>query len=756
MHPLAAENSLQIHEQNEGLPGKIYPVTTFMKHFSLSAQIFVLLASGGLFAQNAQPNKTGSLEPVVVTATLTEEPAKNVPYTVDSLDEKRIMELGATSLPEALRQVPGVLFQQTANGQGSPFIRGFTGFRNLALIDGIRLNNSTFREGPNQYWNLIDSLSLSSIEVVKGQGSVLFGSDSIGGTVNALTKGPVYRQPTPPAPPVQGKGAKSVQPSAQPVGIGPYLTGMAYTRYSTAENSWTGRLEASISEWEKYGIYLGVTGRTFGNVEAAGLGTLPRTSYDELGIDAKVEFFLNSDTKLILGHNQMHQDDIWRTHRTIYAVPFAGSSVGSDLDHHFDQDRYLTYLRLEGRPESSWLERYDVTLSHQRQSEDRFRLRKGALSDKEGFDVDTWGLALNMESHTSIGRLTYGASYYLDKVDSYKRSYKVGKLDSVAVQGPVGDDSDYHLAGAFIQDQINLNDSVELSLGVRYTYAEADIGRAEDPDSGDVISINDSWHDVSGSARILWSLDEQKRLKLFAGIAQAFRAPNLSDLSRFDIARSGEQEIPSAGLDPEKYLLSEAGIRWNSEKLSLSLAYFYTDISDMIVRAPTGGTIDGLPVVKKRNAGSGYVQGIEFGMNWQFADDWSLYGNIAWQDGEVDGYPTSSPDKATEPVSRLLPLTGLAGLRYDNPTRRWWIGAEVQIIDRADNLSAGDIADTQRIPPGGTPGYTLATVRAGWRVTDSLTLTASVENVFDEAYRIHGSGVNEPGANFVFGAEMRF
>jgi hemoglobin/transferrin/lactoferrin receptor protein len=107
-------------------------------------------------------------------------------------------------------------------------------------------------------------------------------------------------------------------------------------------------------------------------------------------------------------------------------------------------------------------------------------------------------------------------------------------------------------------------------------------------------------------------------------------------------------------------------------------------------------------------------------------------------------------------VSRLLPFTGLAGLRYDSPSRRWWVEGNVQITDRADRLSAGDHADTQRIPPGGTPGYTLATVRGGWRATDALTLTAGVENIFDEDYRVHGSGVNEPGVNFFFGAELRF
>lgn len=699
-----------------------------------------------------------SLEPVIVTATLSEEAADDVPYSVNVIDEKRIQELSFGSFPELFRETPGVLFQQTAHGQGSPFIRGFTGFRNLALIDGVRLNNSVFREGPNQYWSTIDSLSLSSVELVKGQGSVLYGSDSIGGTVNALTKGPAYRPP--PAPVTvsgkQGKGAKTVQPVSQPVSLGPYVTGMSYVRYATAEDSWTGRLEGSVSEWEKYGVFVGVTGRSFGDIHAADLGDLPFTGYDELGIDAKVEIFLDPDTKLTIAHNQMHQYDVWRTHRTIYAVPFAGSSVGTDLQHYFDQDRYLSYIRLEGNPAGGLVDRYDFTFSHHFQGEDRYRLRTGSRFDEEGFDVHTWGFALNMQSETSIGLLSYGASYYLDQVDSFRRSYQGGDLDSVGIQGPVGDDADYHLAGVYLQDEIDLSDRFKVILGVRYTYADADIGRAQDPDTGDVISINDHWHNVSGSARFLYSVDDEKKLKLFAGISQGFRAPNLSDLSRFDIARSGELEVPSPDLDPEEYILTEAGVRWDSETISASLAYFYTDISDMIVRAPTGRIIDGNAEVEKRNAGDGYVQGIEFALNWQFTPDWSVYGNVAWQDGKVNGFPTSSPKVVEEPVSRLLPFTGLVGVRYDTPSRRWWAEANVQITDRADRLSAGDRGDTQRIPPGGTPGYTLATVRGGWRATDSLTLTMAVENVFDEDYRIHGSGQNEPGVNFVFGAEMRF
>ena len=99
------------------------------------------------------------------------------------------------TLPEALGEVPGVLVQKTSNGQGSPFIRGFTGFRNVLLIDGIRLNNSVFRDGPNQYWNTVDTFAASRIEVLKGPASVLYGSDAIGGAVNVLSDIPGAAKP---------------------------------------------------------------------------------------------------------------------------------------------------------------------------------------------------------------------------------------------------------------------------------------------------------------------------------------------------------------------------------------------------------------------------------------------------------------------------------------------------------------------------------------------------------------------------------
>ena len=132
-----------------------------------------------------------AIENIVVTATRSQSSSVDLPFTVNSVDlEDTTGKSIHRTLPEALKTIPGIMVQKTGHGQGSPFIRGFTGFRTLLLIDGIRVNNSVMRDGPNQYWNTVDTQGISQLEVVKGPSSALYGSDAVGGTVNAITKSP--------------------------------------------------------------------------------------------------------------------------------------------------------------------------------------------------------------------------------------------------------------------------------------------------------------------------------------------------------------------------------------------------------------------------------------------------------------------------------------------------------------------------------------------------------------------------------------
>lgn len=676
------------------------------------------------------------LPSLFITATRQAEPALRLPFATDAVMRVPLRnELMAPSVPEALLETPGVMVQQTGRGQGSPFIRGFTGFRTLLLVDGIRLNNSTFRDGPNQYASTIDALALDRVEVVKGPGSVMYGSDAVGGTINAIFRGPQYGP-----------------------GTGVFWSGATYYRYGSAEDAHLGRGEAGVSEADRWGMTFGYSGKDFGDVRGGDeVGTQRYTGYDQWDVNGSAEYKLGASTRFKVAWQRTEQNDVKRTHRTIYGIDWEGLTRGTDRQHTFDQERQLIYGRLTSESPSG--DRLSATVSWQDQNEYQFVERSNRTRQANDTEVGTLGVLLNGVSPSEWGTWTYGAEYYRDFVDSATRNYNAaGQLTSTGIQGPVADDSEYDLLGLYAQNEIPLPERFRFIVGGRFNYAHADAGRYRDPLTGGPAAYSADWTHLVGSGRLLWSLDEAEHWALFAGASQAFRAPNLSDLTRLDVARSGELEVASTDLDPEKFLSLEAGVKHAGERWAGSVSCFYTFIEDLIVRTPTGQMVGSLTEVTKRNASEGYVQGLEAEGSMQLIEGFSLFGMITWQYGDADSFPTSAAVEVRGPLSRVAPLNGLAGLRWDSPTASLPFFAEIfgQMAARQDRLSADDRRDTQRIPPGGTPGWATLNFRAGYDWRERVRLHAALENVLDEDYRIHGSGYNQPGRNFKLSLEYRF
>lgn len=702
----------------------------------LARVMSVMMMTAGLAAAaGAADGPAVELPEVIVTPMRTATAAGDVPYASHVVGGEALQDRSPRTTPDALKGLPSVLAQKTSYGQGSPFLRGFTGFRTLLMVDGIRLNNSVFREGPNQYWNTVDPWSVDRYEVVMGPASVLYGSDAVGGAVNALTLVPP-----------EWKGQPVVERN------------LAY-RGATADESHQARAGIRARVNEDLGFTAGYTWKSFGDVEGGDeVGTQHHTGYDEMDFDLRADYRLAEDTTLTLAHQQVDQDDAWRTHRTVYGIDWEDLKAGDDKIHSFDQNRALTYLRLAAQEKPGVVDAYSLTISRHAQEEDLVRLRADDTGDGQGFDVTTWGVAAELQSDSSLGRWVYGADFYRDNVDSYSRRYKAdGSLGKVGVQGPVADDATYDLAGVFVQDIIPVADgALEVTPGVRYTRAELDADHVLDPVSGKETTRSEDWDAVVGSLRALAPLGEKGRHAAYAGVSQGFRAPNLSDLTRLDTARSTEIETPVEELDPERFVSAEAGARFQGDHLSAEVAIYHTWIEDMIVRAPTGRTVDELQEVTKKNAGDGYVQGAELTLRYQLAADWQARLMASWMEGEVEAYPTSEPIQVKDDLSRVMPLTGQAAVRWQPVGAIFWTEAEVDAAEKADRLSADDARDTQRIPPGGTPGYAVLNLRSGVTVADGFNLTVALENVTDEDYRIHGSGVNEPGRNLVVQADWTF
>ncbi len=271
--------------------------------------------------------------------------------------------------------------------------------------------------------------------------------------------------------------------------------------------------------------------------------------------------------------------------------------------------------------------------------------------------------------------------------------------------------------------------------------------------TGEELSLSDEWSHAVGSVRLLWRPGRGKadRWRLFASLAQAFRAPNLSDLTRLDATSA--VETPTPGLRPEEYLTHEIGARYRAEELELSGSFFYTRIDDQIVQSPTGRFIEGTPEVQKSNVGDGFVQGVEMAARWWPRPWLELWANGSWMEGRVDQFRFDGDGVGTEvraPVSRLVPWMAHGGVRFRPRSGRYWLELHGTAYADADKLALRDVTDVRRIPPGGTPGFAVFGVRGATPLmNERLTLAWGVENLLDEDYRIHGSGQNMPGRNLV-------
>lgn len=681
-------------------------------------------------AASGEESREIALPDTVVVATGREAPPAAIPFAVHSLGEDELrLRLQAPTAMDGLAGVPGVMLQKTGHGMTSPYLRGFTSQRTVLLTDGIRLNNSFLREGPNQYWTQVDPFFYRDLEVMMGPASALYGSDAVGGVIYARS-----------APLTRGIPGAGLQ----------WHGGDATFRYASAEDSFSEHLEGEAAWNEDWSLRLGLTRQDFGTLKTGDNTDNPDTGYEQWGANLRLKYWIDDDQGITFGYDHFDQDNVDRVHRTTAHQDFHGTaSKGGtgDLDRIFDHDRHTAFARYELRNGGGFLEEMDAILFYSRLSESYVRHRSAVRADYYPTDIDTAGFRLRMQTPSRWGTWTYGAEIYHDWVSSEGWEIRNG-VRSDFDQGLVADDATYLLFGLFLQNEVDLHERVALTTGIRYDYARLDAGTVAFQDTG-TGSLEGNWDAVTASARLMFRALEENRLNLFVGASQGFRAPNLSDATRNDDFGGGA-EGPTADLDAERFLTLEAGLKHVGGRTRFELTAYHTFIEDRIGRVSN-------PQPTKRNLDNGYIQGFECLGEFKAIDGVILFGRLAWQYGSEDMYANQDYTLPTGdyPMDRIHPLTGEAGIRLESPGQRCWWECAVVMADEQDRYAPGE-DDDNRFPPGGTPGYAVVHLRSGFKIGRATDLAVALENLLDKEYRIHGSGVNEPGINLVATIRHRF
>ena len=640
---------------------------------------------------------TGSIERISVVnidaALLRKVSWENQPYRTIVKTNSHSVGGNTRTVPEMLSYETGVMVQKTNHGGGSPSLRGLHGNQTLMMVDGVRLNNSIFRYGPNQYLNTVDAFAVDQLDVLFGSGSIQYGSDAMGGVIAAKFHEPEFVKCNQWVPKV-------------------------FFRTTTGNQEYS--MRSSVDRcFGQNAITAGITMRQFGDVLAGGDWKYQRPSgYKEFDVDVK---FVHKDKlgKWVAAHQSNNQFDVPIFHRVaLENYKFYNTTL---------QARTLTYLKRSLVFSGKLFDEIELMAGRQNQHEHReFQKNNSNLLRTERDSVNTYFFTTKFYGKLhNRWQWVLGTDFYFDKVNSARTDADValGTLKQIRGLYPNGSTQMQNSAFGYIT---KTGDRGLVRLGGRYNYTQITLQTLE---TGNVQYQKGAFvADGAGSFKVT------KKLHLYGNVGTGFRSPNIDDMGTLGIV-DFRFETPQYGLLPEYSFNKELGLKYKSAKSQFNVCVFHNAMSGLISRIKAGSdSMQGYPVYQKQNVGSSLIYGAEL--------DWKHEWGGHWVFGGGGSLIVGHNITGNEPMRRIPPAMCNAVLRYKlNGSVSFSmniIGARAQL-----RLAKGDIQDN-RIGPAGTPGYFTGDLRCEMNFKRA-TVDIAILNLRNQRYKTHGSGIYSMG-----------
>jgi hemoglobin/transferrin/lactoferrin receptor protein len=706
-----------------------------------------------------QPKKEEAPEPLffdvtVSAASRVDEESRKTPQAVSVATRDAIERRQARTPNQMLREEPGVWSVQVS-AQGSPIIRGLIGNRVLYMWDGIRLNNGALFSGPNGFFNQFPIGAVERMEVVRGPGAVQYGSDAIGGVINIVQR------------------AVDVFSSA------PQAGGDFTARYGSVDGEKTeyGNLWLSTNRISLSG---GVTGQDIGDFTAPGGLEQRNTGLKTVGGYGRLALRVGQADQLKVAwiHDRRFDVETY-TQSKLNASgvprifgPFEARGIGR-VDYVMPRPQGpIKETRLYG-----YHQYYDSARDN--------TVETASLFNRTRTDTRQRVTGAGGQAMSTIGshRLVYGLDFRAEDLLAARTLHATAKASGlVTTTIPNGNvpPGSYQVFDAFALFQTELTSRLSWSAGSRFEtsklHSEPRPQDALTPFTVDDLRLDKRWSSVTWSTGAVYAL--AGGWSLAGNVATGFRAPTFSDTlnTGVPVFASGVASVPSPAIDPERSLTFEAGPRFASATLNLSLTAYSTQLTDLL-NSTAAGTIDipGVGIVnalKNANIASAHVRGLEAAVAYRLRRSLTVRANATVTRGQ-----NTFTDK---PLRFIPPANGMVSATYDHQSGRWWIEGSTVFADRLrrhapeDELDAGFSTDPGFGSPSATnpplpgfviPGFTVANLRAGatvWRDQQGgrrrLEITVDVNNLFDRRYREAYSQqqLYAPARGAVIGATVRF
>lgn len=710
--------------------------------------------------------RTERLDEVVMSISKWEQQKKDIPQKITSIDARTIAFTNPQTSADLLQNSGKVFVQKSQLGGGSPMIRGFATNRLLLSVDGVRMNNAIFRGGNVQNIISVDPFTIKNTEVIFGPGSVIYGSDAIGGVMNFYTKKPRFSD------------TDSLD-----------VSGNANYRYASANNENTGHLDFNLGK-KKWAFLTSVSYNDFDDLTMGKNGPdsylrnnyvvtrngedvlvendNPRketpTGYNQINLMQKIAYKPNNNWSFDLGAYYSETSDFSRYDRLIRPNS-EGDGLRSAEWFYGPQKWFMGNLHLYQNARGKFYDGLKITAAYQRFEESRNdRAFQDAIRFSTKEKVDAISMNIDFENKR-IGnlRLYYGGEYVFNKVasDGSQRNMETQITSDAASRYPDG--STWQTIAGYINTEYKAKPNFSVLSGLRYSHVwiDAVFDKTFFPFPFDDADL--STGALTGSIGFSWF--PKADLQITLNGSTGFRSPNIDDTGKIFDSEPGSVVVPNPDLEPEYAYNAELGIRKNfKDKVVLKGATFYTYLVDALVRRDYqfngenqieyNGELSN--VLAMQNAAKAYVYGFEFGMEAFLSENLSILSNLTLTEGieeDADGMDT--------PARHVAPTFGDFHLIWKNQKLKTDLflnyNGEIAFKDLAISEQNKEfIYDTDTDGNPFSPSWYTLNFRSQYSISNALKASFSLENITDQRYRPYSSGIAAAGTNLILGVGYRF
>ena len=705
-----------------------------------------------------------SLDEVVLSVSKFGQKKRDIPQQIVSVTSEDVLFRNPQTAADLLESSGQVYVQKSQLGGGSPIIRGFSTNRLLIAVDGVRFNTAIFRGGNVQNIISIDPFAVARTEVILGPGSVVYGSDAVGGVMNFYTKKPKFSFEE-----------------------GYSFSGNTSLRYATANKEKTGHFDFNIGA-KKWAFLTSVTYSDFDNLRMGsqgpddylrtqyvetinGIDTVVQnqdpkiqrpTAYSQINTMQKVRYMPNNNWNFDLGLFFTTTTDYPRYDRLIRT---SNDVLRSAVWDYGPQQWFSGNLQIQNTPDTNTLfDESAFTLSFQHFKESRSDRDFGdPFLYKTQEKVAAYTTAWDFEKKIQKAKLNYGIEYIFNKVGSRGRKTDIATGISQLDVSRYPDGSSWQSLAGYISTQFALANNISFLGGLRYSHiivaAQFDTSLFDLPFTEATINTGA----LTGTAGVTWNPNQTLGWRLNLGTA--FRAPNIDDVGKVFDSEPGSVVVPNPDLKPEYAYNADIGVSLNFDTVvKLDFAGFYTILEDALIRRDF--SLDGesqivyqgeLSTIQAiQNASRAQVYGFEAGLEVAFSKALKLSsqynitkGFAQDQQGNKEALRHAAPAYGnTHIFYKKAKLTLDAFVEYNGQF-------DFEDLAPSQQNNAFLYAADQNGNPYAPKWHTL-NFSAQYKYSKSLQLNATLENITDQRYRPYSSGLSAPGRNLIVAATYTF